>query len=52
MSLASDQNSDSLGDSGLQLFIQLVNTDSIAKVENVILHCFLIQLPLSVSGLF
>jgi len=40
MGFASDENSDSLGDSGLQLLIQLVDTNSVTEVEDGVIIWF------------
>jgi hypothetical protein len=36
MCFASDKNTDSFSDSGFKLFIELINTDSVAEIENIL----------------
>jgi len=40
MSLSSDQDTDSFGNGSLELFIKLINTNSVAEIENILFTRF------------
>jgi len=40
MSLSSDQDTDSFGNGSLKLFIKLINTNSVAEIENILFTRF------------
>ena len=50
MGLATDQNSDSLGEGGLELLVQLIDTDSVNEVSDVIIVFFALEDNSNVQG--